>query len=1347
MPRHAPFVRVSATAAAVALLLTGVSPAAHGAESLETFRDFESGTSDHIQWGSAGAGVQTVADAGTGSYPDSGPNTHVLSYGFDVSAAGAFGGIGFERPADVPAVDWAAYDGVQFWMHGDGTQSSIQVEIMDAASADAGVSDRWDTVVPVGNGWSLVKLPWSAFGFATDYQDGGAPNDGTLDLDFVRGLLFPANAGAATVKMDAISLFSADGPVAATVGFDRTATSVTEGETATLPVSLSRAAEGPVTVEVVTSDGTAIAGTDYTAIAETITIPAGTTGVDVEVGTTADEEVNGNRTLTVSLATPAGADLGVSTATITIRDDDAAPAAPISLLTDTVEDFEAELVLGDPAAVPPLGWFAAQGAGNVPSIERVADATRPGAAEGNDVLQLGLDTSSWAVVIDNFTDGTSWVPQDWSAYRGVGFWMKGTNSGAPMFVDLLDNRNPGSTVDDAERFSVQFVDDFTGWRFIELPFEDFARKNIGNGAPDDGLTLTEVHGFGIGVEQTSTPVTPVIRLDDIGLVEYQQTVEDFEAELVLGDPAAVPPLGWFAAQGAGNVPSIERVADATRPGAAEGNDVLQLGLDTSSWAVVIDNFTDGTSWVPQDWSAYRGVGFWMKGTNSGAPMFVDLLDNRNPGSTVDDAERFSVQFVDDFTGWRFIELPFEDFARKNIGNGAPDDGLTLTEVHGFGIGVEQTSTPVTPIIRLDDLTLVGQSDANRPLQLNFARSTFVVAEGDTAAVELRLSRVSEEDVTVSYATEVAEYRTSTEDLPATADRDFVPTSGTVTIPAGEQSAVIEVATIDDDKAEVDETFVIRLSEPVGAELGMSAIGRVSITDTDVAPDGMLEDFESGAGLLRPTGEAEISTREIAAGDDGAYEGQSSFENVLDIEGAGGFARELEQSQDWSAREGLGFWYRGAGDGRTVTVGLDDGTTERVGPEGWELAWSDEFDAPAGTPADERWWTYETGGWGWGNDELQYYTDSTENAAHDGEGNMVITTRAVEDPAASGLECWYGPCEYTSARLITEGKVEALHGRIEARAQMPDGEPGIWPAIWSLGNDFRDVGWPQTGEIDVMEYVGKLPDEIFGTIHGPGYSGGNAYGQTYDFGEDLSNRWLTFAVEWETEEIRWYVQLEDGEEILFHTATPEDVAPSEWVYEHAFTFLMNMAVGGNFGGPLGADLTFPQELKVDYLRVFQAPDDAERFRASFTDDVAGWRYVEVPFDAFERSDEQPEGAPDDGLQLTSVSGYRVSTDQAEAVAVDRLQVLTEITDPVPGVDPGPDPGPDPGTDPGAGQPGVPGAGAPGQPAAGEGPRGVLGATGAEGPWAAVAAGLTLLLAGLVLALRRIVRRHDLGGSEV
>jgi beta-glucanase (GH16 family) len=347
-----------------------------------------------------------------------------------------------------------------------------------------------------------------------------------------------------------------------------------------------------------------------------------------------------------------------------------------------------------------------------------------------------------------------------------------------------------------------------------------------------------------------------------------------------------------------------------------------------------------------------------------------------------------------------------------------------------------------------------------------------------------------------------------------------------------------------------------------------------------------------------------------------------------------FGRDFAMAQDWTRAEGLSFWFYGTGSGDVFEVEVKDNRRPDPGPSRWRLLWSDEFRGPAGRPPDPRLFAYDLGDGsannipGWGNSELQYYTDHPANASTDGRGNLVITARTGD----GSLACYYGPCRYTSARLKTQGKREIGYGRVEARIRLPRGA-GLWPAFWSMGTDLGEVGWPRAGEIDIMEWIGRRPHEVFGTIHGPGYSGGASFGGVRDFGRDVSEETHTFAVEREPGEIRWYV---DGE--LYHRATPADVAPNAWVFDHPFFLLLNMAVGGNFGGEVPPETVFPQSLEVDSIRVFGAPDTAERFVAPFVDDFTGWRKVTVPFTAFTRARHQPHGAPDDGFSRTEVWGY-------------------------------------------------------------------------------------------------------------
>lgn len=219
-------------------------------------------------------------------------------------------------------------------------------------------------------------------------------------------------------------------------------------------------------------------------------------------------------------------------------------------------------------------------------------------------------------------------------------------------------------------------------------------------------------------------------------------------------------------------------------------------------------------------------------------------------------------------------------------------------------------------------------------------------------------------------------------------------------------------------------------------------------------------------------------------------------------------------------------------------------------------------------------------------------------------------------AADGTQqCYYGPCKYTSARLLTKNRFEVAYGRIEARIKVPQGA-GLWPAFWMLGTDIDQVNWPQTGEIDIMEFVGRLPNRVFGTLHGPGYSGGQSYGGTYDLNQPLGNTYHVFAVEWQPDKIVWFI---DGQQ--YFSATPNDafLHGKQWVFNHPFFILMNVAVGGNFGGAVGSDTVFPQSMSVDYVRLFQTRPKPVSFNTSFRDDFTGWKQVSIPFSAFQNAD--------------------------------------------------------------------------------------------------------------------------------
>ncbi len=259
----------------------------------------------------------------------------------------------------------------------------------------------------------------------------------------------------------------------------------------------------------------------------------------------------------------------------------------------------------------------------------------------------------------------------------------------------------------------------------------------------------------------------------------------------------------------------------------------------------------------------------------------------------------------------------------------------------------------------------------------------------------------------------------------------------------------------------------------------------------------------------------------------------------------------------------------------------------------ELVMHDEFDID-GAP-DNTIWGYDIGRGndGWGNNELQYYTSRTENVKVE-NGYLLITAKKESYEGAS----------YTSSRLLTKGLFTQKYGRFEARIRLPYGQ-GIWPAFWLLGADSEEVGWPNCGEIDIMEFRGQNPTTVLGTVHGLGYSGETSISKSYSL---LNDRFDTdfhiFGIEWGPEYINYYI-----DDVLYNQITPEDLPTSappidlcnglseercaelkagwnKWAFDKPFYIIINLAVGGNFVGAPNSETVFPQTMLVDYVRVYK-----------------------------------------------------------------------------------------------------------------------------------------------------------------
>jgi len=250
-------------------------------------------------------------------------------------------------------------------------------------------------------------------------------------------------------------------------------------------------------------------------------------------------------------------------------------------------------------------------------------------------------------------------------------------------------------------------------------------------------------------------------------------------------------------------------------------------------------------------------------------------------------------------------------------------------------------------------------------------------------------------------------------------------------------------------------------------------------------------------------------------------------------------------------------------------GSSSSTSTTPSPTPTSQTWADEFDGPANTLPDATRWTYDLGNNnGWGNRELETYTNSVQNVHLDGSGHLIIHA----DRSDSG---------YTSARIKTQGLFSARYGRIEARIRLPFGQ-GIWPAFWALGTNITSVGWPQCGEIDIMENIGREPSVNHGSTHGPGYSGGNSVTGLFMLpgGARFSDDFHVFAVQWAVQTITFSV---DG--VAYKTVTPSSLpSGASWVFDSPFFLILNVAVGGNFPGNPDGTTQFPQDMIVDYVRV-------------------------------------------------------------------------------------------------------------------------------------------------------------------
>jgi beta-glucanase (GH16 family) len=1197
----------------MALLTTGlgISARASGtpvsaeatAATFPVIADFEDGVpAGWFQYDGGGASppvvtILTVGETDSMTLPGQIGSNDVLSVTANAASGWAGFGAGF-----TPVQDWSDYDAISFWYYGENLDTTHEFEIQTVAAGN-----RRASFVDDFEGWRQIILPFSTFG------DGG-----TYDVSQVNNWVFILDGTVGSFKLDHLKLVKlttfADFEEGVPAGWFQyegggaappivTILSISDTDSMALPGQIGSNAALSVTANA--ASGWAGFGAGFTPVQDWSDMQ----GVSFwyygeNLNTTHEFEI---QTVAAGSRRAAFVDDFEGWRLITLPFDTfGAPPYDVSQVTNWV------FVLDGTVGSFMLDHISIYG--GVADLEPKVDFESPAYAVYEDVGEAVITVNLMPAATEPVTVSYATLDSEGTAIPDEDYMPV---SGVLVFA-------PGVT---ERTFTVPIIDDDV--------YEPTKTVWLALSNPGSGGTLTILLGG------KNNPAA--LHILDNDPPPDTQLVDDFESGLPYGRTAFNTEIGFtiWGSSGA-DMPVLTTTSIITPvPGTTDPNEVLSVAYNISAWGGFTHAFSDNAEWVSQDWSAYDGLRFWLYGNNTGGTIQVEIFDNQALGSTGDSAERYYTRITDDYTGWKQFHLPFSIFQRRTDWqpSGAPNDGLNLTEVSGYAFGLPAGTGP--QVLYLDQVEIYGErEEGDLPVRVQFSTYAYAAPESTTANVRVVLNQTAVTTATVQY--------TITEGTAKLSHDYTAPVSGTLTFAPGDSVQSIAITLLKDRKIEGNEQFSIALSEPTGTVLGWKTSAPFVIRD--VPEPGMIDDFERGVPAeLTPTGGVTVTAVEIPAASPLALPGQDPINTVLSVtyqlpmpsiqamqQSGGGFIRSFGTSRDWTSYDAFDFWFYGMNTGTTMTVQILDNKAPDPGPEGWVLAWNDEFEGEAGAEADQTKWGYDIGGWGWGNAEWQYYTDKRENSALNGDGQLVITATESTDDA---LECTYTPeggtgtCAYTSARLLTQGKFDFVYGRAEARLKLPYGQ-GIWPAFWSLGNNFGEVGWPASGEIDIMENIGREPDIVHGTVHGPGYSGANGIGGGYTYTEALSNDYHVYAIEWEPDEIRWYF-----DDTQFFTLT-HDLLPAgaPWVFDHPFFLIMNVAVGGYWPGYPDETTEFPQTMHVDYVRVYQAPTEPERFETTFTDNFMGWRKMMLPFADFVRSAEQPDGAPNDGLTLSEMWGY-------------------------------------------------------------------------------------------------------------
>jgi len=584
--------------------------------------------------------------------------------------------------------------------------------------------------------------------------------------------------------------------------------SLQQGTSIDLPIKLNMPSTAPVTVDYATSDATAVAGTDYTTAAGTLTFAPGQTSQSIHLTALTNALHAPTKTFSVTLAnaSPSGTSIGPrATTTVSILNNN---PVPTDGAVATIDDFEGTVPFS--TGNPGIFTFSSDAA-STPTLTQVVAADRPGAASGNQALQVAYKISGWG----GFSHDLA-TAQDWSAYDGFSFWVKGTGSGQKVEFEV---KMGGADGEHAELWQSFFTDDVSGWKKVQIGFANLKKRADyqPSGAPNSAqIALTSMWGYAVNLPGNATNT---LLFDDFQVYQSLRTIQDFEGANPITDTnGALANTGAFSWGGDTNSTPTLSIAQLDRPGVTTNHALRGTWVSDTSYGGFSYDLATNT---PQDWSPYAGIEFWFYGHNpsndavpGSGPKYE--FEVKMGGADGEHSELWQTFFTDDWQGWHLIQVPFSSLKRRTDyqPSGAPGNTtIDLTTMRGFAL--TEPAGSANGEFDVDQFAVYGINTGTLGAHVGTSQAVYAVNPGGTATVGVTLTtdggKALDHDVTVNYALGGGS---------AAAGTDYTDTTGSLTFATGSASGSTQsftVQTMPNTTASTAKTIPIQLT-PTGADV-------------------------------------------------------------------------------------------------------------------------------------------------------------------------------------------------------------------------------------------------------------------------------------------------------------------------------------------------------------------------------------------------------------------------------------------------------------------------------------------------------------------------------------------------